>query len=111
MNKGTLGDDSLSLIELDEKRLTTEELQMRAGDVELFYTKHMKDVLALKELEWLRSLGTNAENGAQLLWHRGALHCLKEMREWFENQVKLSRSRFDQTGDENPEPIKPVGKL
>ena len=107
-----LGDDSLSLIELDEKRLTVEELQNRAIDIEMFYNRYMRDVLALKELEWLRSLGTNAENASQLVWHRGAIHCLQEMRNWFEEQVKLSQSRFDK-GESQPEGaiISPVGKI
>jgi len=96
LNKGILGDKSLDFIEIDKKRLTDEEIVNRASDVEIFYKNHFKDIIALKELEWLRSLGKHAETAEQVIWHRGALHCLKEIKDWFEEQTKISLARFDE---------------
>jgi len=96
-----------SLIELDEARLTDEELRNRAGDIEIFYETHFKTVLALKELEWLRSLGVKDWTKVPIehaIWHQGAIFFLNEMKSWFEHQVKISKSRFQK--EEEPEPGK-----
>ena len=88
-----------SIIEIEKELLSDEDLKNRAGDVELFYESHFKKVLALWEYEWLKSLGTKdwtKDSTEHAIWHQGAIHCLREMREWFESQVRLSRSRFDE---------------
>lgn len=103
LNKEVLGDIGKSIIEIEKEILSEEEIKNRAGDVETFYRTHFKKLIALKEYEWLRSLGTNAETPAQIIWHRGALHALKEIKDWFEDQVRLSQSRFDKKEDK-PEP-------
>lgn len=96
-----------SIIELEKELMDNEELLMaRAGDVEIFYKNHFKHVLALREHEWLRSLGEKdwtKDSIEHAIWHQGALHCLKEIREWFEEQVTLSLSKF-QPKEEKPEP-------
>ena len=111
LNKEILGDIGKSIIELEKETLTDEELRNRAGDIEVFYETHFKKILALKEIEWLRSLGTNAETPGQIIWHRGAIHCLNEMKLWCENQVKISRSRFQKEEESEPGKIfPPVGE-
>lgn len=103
--KKTFGNTAKSLIELDKERLTDEEESNRAGDIEVFYEIHFKKVLALKELQWLRSMGEKdwtKESREHAVWHQGALFCLEEMKLWFERQVKMSRARFDK--EEEPEP-------
>jgi len=101
-----------NLIEIDKERLTDEELRNRAGDIEIFYESHFKKVLALKELEWLRSMGAKDWTKVPMehaIWHQGALYCLKEMVDWFEEQVKISRSRFEKEEESEPgEVITPV---
>lgn len=100
LSKDILGDTGKDIIEIEKEELSDVELKNLASDVELFYNTHFKKVLALKEYEWLRSLGTNAETPAQVIWHRGALHCIQELREWFETKVNLSLSRFDEKENE-----------
>lgn len=96
--------DAKTLLELDEKEYTEDERLARAGDVEVFYNSHFKELLAHVEVGWLRSMGKKdwtKEPKDHAVFHQGALHCLEEIRQWFEAQVNLSRSRFDK--GEEPE--------
>lgn len=105
MKNKTFGDISKSIIEIEKELLTDKEIENRAGAVELFYNTHFKKFLALKELEWLRSMGTkdwSKEPKEHAIWHQGALQCLQEVRDWFKYQEQVSLSRFKK--EEKPEP-------
>ena len=103
LNKEVLGDVGKDIVEIEKELLSDAEIKNMAADVELFYNKHFKKILALKEYEWLMSLGTNAETSGQVIWHRGALRALQEIKEWFQVKVNLSLSRHDK--DEEDEEI------
>jgi len=99
------------IIELEKERLNSAELKMRAADVELFYKNHFQKILALKEYEWLRSLGAKEssfkETAGQVIWHQGGLAMLKEIQDWFEDQVTLSLSRFEKEEESEPDEVIP----
>ena len=100
-----MGDVGKDIIEIEEERLSEREREERSGEIEIFYIKYFKKILALKEYEWLRSMGIrdwSKDPIEHAIWHQGALHCLQEMRDWFESQVNLSKSRFQK--EEEPEP-------
>lgn len=91
------------IIKLNDELMTDDEQSNRAADVELFYKKHFKKFILLKEYEWLRSLGVKElsfkETLGQTAWHQGGLAMLKEIDDWCEDQSKISLSRFQNKED------------
>ena len=103
------------IIKLDEELMTDDEQSVRAADAELFYRKHFKKFILLKEYEWLRSLGAKEvsfkETLGQTAWHQGGLAMLKEIFDWFKDQNRISLSRFENEEDEpskDGESISPI---
>ncbi len=72
----------------------------RAGDVELFYKAHFEKVLKLFIQEQLEFMGKNVQNIEQLMFARGTINGLFLIKEWCENQRRLSLSRFEEKDEE-----------
>ena len=79
-----------------KEELTPEEYQARAETAEIFYKNYFKKFLEEKILEELKFLGSNAENVEQLLYLRGHINAYGKIKEWFEQQISASLSRFEE---------------
>jgi len=85
--------------ELLKEGLSDVEYNARANDAEIFYTKNFEKVLKLLILKQLETIGTTADNTEQLMFGRGTINGFLLIQEWFNEQVSISRSRFDKGGD------------
>lgn len=116
--------NSIDLSDIDELKtivLTPPEAMDRAGDVELFYKNHFEKVLKLfiqRQLEFI-GIGIKdertgekiaVETEGQLLFARGTINGLLLIKEWMEEQRKLSLSRFEEKSEELS-PEKPLPEL
>jgi len=81
-------------LELEGELLSEDELMARAGDCEMFYTKHFEKVLDMFLLEELKYLGGEAQNDYMLLYSRGHIEMINKLKNWFIQQKSLSLSRF-----------------
>ncbi len=81
--------------ELLKEGLSDVEYNARANDAEIFYTKNFEKVLKLLILKQLETIGTTADNTEQLMFGRGTINGFLLVQEWFNEQVSISRSRFD----------------
>jgi hypothetical protein len=103
--------DLSDIEELKEMKLDDIEAMARAGDVELFYKNHFEKVLKLfiqKQLE-LIGIGVKDEKTGekigvedikQLMFAKGTINGFLLIKEWMEEQRRLSLSRFDEPEEE-----------
>lgn len=99
------------LLELEKEKLTDEERAARASDAELFYKSYFEKVLKLFTFNELTNMGKLAETTEQVLFYRGILYGFQTISDWFEDQVKISMSRFDKPEKPSEGAIPTVGKL
>ena len=82
------------LHEAEEPQLSDAEYNERAGAAETFYMSHMEKILDILEHRQLVEIGTKAQNELQMIFGRGTINGFYLIKEWFLEQVNLSRSRF-----------------
>lgn len=80
----------------EQPQLTDAEYQERAADAEVFYMHHMEKLLDILEHRQLIEIGTKAQNELQMIFGRGTINGLYLVKEWFQEQVGISRSRFEE---------------
>lgn len=98
LNKELLrGIKTEEFLKADNEVLSEEELIERANAAEIFYKNYMEKVLEVLILQQLVYLGKAAENEYMLLFGRGTLNGLYEVRKWFQQQSGLSKSRFQES--------------
>ena len=81
--------------ELQKVTLNEADSLSRAIDAELFYTNHFSKVIKLFIQVQLEYIGKEADNAEQLMFGRGTINGLMLIKNWFDKQTRLSRSRFD----------------
>ena len=91
--------------ELDRQELTEEEVMSRAGDAETFYTAHFDRVLNILLYEQLKFIAEKATDEEKLQFGRGTFNGLCLIKEWFEQQVNVSLSKFDETEGSESEKV------
>lgn len=82
------------LKESEEPQLTDAEYNERAASAELFFMHYMEKILNILEHKQLVEIGTKAQNDLQMIFGRGTINGLYLIKEWFQEQVSHSRSRF-----------------
>ena len=87
--------DLSDIDKLKERKLTTEELLNRAGDVETFHITHGEKVLKLFLQAQLEFIAKKSENNDQTQFGRGTFNGVMLVFQWMEREVQRSRSRFD----------------
>jgi len=87
---------------LDKPMLTDVELNARAGDTEIFYKNHFKQILELLIYKQQIAISDTAQTIEQVALGRGTINGLYLIQEWFEEQIGISMSRFDK--EEKSEP-------
>jgi hypothetical protein len=101
--RGELGSISLEdIAKKDEPQLTDIELNARAGDAEIFYKNYFKKVIDFMIYEQQILISDKVQDQYQLAMGRGTINGLYLIKEWFEEQVGLSMSRFQK--EEKGEP-------
>lgn len=98
---------SIDLSDIKEE-LSDEEFQNRATDAELFYKNHFEKVIKILIQKQLEFMGQYAEDLEQFLVGRGTINGLSLIKEWFEDQVQISLSRFEEKKPELKEPFEKV---
>jgi hypothetical protein len=86
---------------LDDPQLTDAEMTARAGEAELFYIHHMENILDALNFEQLHKIGEQGTTPEVIQFQRGTLNGIYLIKEWFKNQLNISRARF--TPEEKPE--------
>lgn len=104
-----------------EEELGDEGERARAGDAELFYKKHFEKLIKKFILEQLRFIGMGTvdkkgrkfgiEDDKQLKFAQGTINGLSLIKNWFEEQVAISLSRFEEGKEEEPKPGEPFEKI
>jgi len=95
LTRKLLGSITLNDIEeLKEETLSDEEYKARASDCELFYKKYLEKVLKLFIQKQLEEIGQRAVSEGQMVFGRGTINGLFLIKEWFDEQVSVSLSKF-----------------
>lgn len=88
---------SITLKELrdaEEPQLSDAEYNERANSAENFYMNYMEKILDILEHRQLVEIGTKAQNELQMIFGRGTINGFYLIKEWFQEQINLSRARF-----------------
>lgn len=89
---------SITLKELktsEDPQLTDAEYNERAASAEVFYMSHMEKILDIMEHQQLVEIGTKAQNDLQMIFGRGTINGIYLIKEWFLEQLSISRSKFE----------------
>ena len=90
------------IVELEEERLSDDELKNRANDIEVFYRMYFKKALALLVYKQLNNSANTDTVGTVMFW-KGAMFGLQEVEDWFIKGVNISLSRFEKDKKEEGE--------
>ena len=87
--------DFSDIEELQNIKLKNPDARSRAADVEIFYRNIFKNVIKLFIQEQLEFMGKEIKDTEQFLFARGTINGLFLIKDWFEEEEKLSLSRND----------------
>lgn len=88
--------DDIEDLKTKEEKLDYKQQEARANDVELFYKKHFERVIKLFIQKQLEEGVKEADTIGKVLFGRGVITGMLLIKEWFEKQVNLSMSKFDE---------------
>lgn len=91
---------SVDLSDIKEELLPPEK-QKRSEDAELFYLNYFSDFLKTLMQGQLEFIAKKAISMEQFMFGKGTFNGISIINDWFEDQCKLSGTRFDK----EPEPI------
>ena len=94
--------DPIEIIRLENQKFSQNDIKLRANASESFYIGYFERTLKLITLQVLRDMGAKAGPDG-VLAYKGSLYFADLMKEWFENQVRVSKS-YRQP---KPKPSKP----
>lgn len=94
--------------ELKKIEISDEDFNRRVADSEIFYKNHFEKALKLFIQEQLEFIAKEAIDIEKLSFGRGTINGLFVIKEWFEEQVNASRSRFEEKEGEETGEIKPI---
>ncbi len=102
--------ESVDLSDIEKLKTATissEAFKQRAADAEIFYKKYFESILKIfiqKQLEFIAKEATDTD---KLAFGRGTINGFALIKEWFDDQVRLSLARFEEEEEETGE-IKPI---
>ncbi len=101
---------SLASIDLSdaEEEISNEEYNRRVADAEIFYKKHFEKLLKAFVQEQLEFIGKEAKDLEALSFGRGTINGFILIKEWFEDQIKESHSKFEEKEEKETGEIKPI---
>lgn len=91
---------SIDLTDIEED-LDEAEILARAGDAEIFYRNHFDKVIKKLIQDQLEFIGKEIQP-EQLPFARGTINGLSLIKQWFEDQIRLSLSRHDKEQGTEP---------
>lgn len=91
-----------------EEEIGDEEYNKRMADADIFYTNHFEKLLKAFIKKQLEFIAKEAESLEALSFGRGTINGFILLKEWFEEQIKESHSRFEGKEEEETGEIKPV---
>ena len=96
---------SIDLSDIKKEKLSDAQVMSRAADIEILYSAHFEKILKQLIQRQMEFMAVEAKDIGQFLFGRGTVNGLMLVRDWFEAQVKLSRSRYDKSKEkEEAEP-------
>ena len=95
-------------IQLEEDSIDEKSEMGRATDTEIFYKNIFSKIIKTMYQAQLEFMGKEAETTDQVIFSKGTINGLSLVKEWFEDQDALAKSRHNQPKEEeepSPDPF------